>query len=61
MAWGQSLRAGTLPGDHEPVVSLGAAVRVNIFNFAVAEIDFVQPLDRPTRGWMWQFQFRPGF
>jgi outer membrane protein assembly factor BamA len=61
VAWGQSLRAGTLPGDHEPVVSLGAAVRVNIFNFAVAEIDFVKPLDRPTRGWMWQFQFRPGF
>ncbi len=61
IAWGQSLRAGTLPGDHEPVVSIGAAVRVNIFNFAVAEIDFVKPLDRPTRGWMWQFQFRPGF
>ena len=61
IAWGQSLRAGTLPGDQQPVVSFGAAVRVNIFNFAVAEIDFVKPLDRPTRGWMWQFQFRPGF
>jgi outer membrane protein assembly factor BamA len=61
IAWGQSLRAGTLPGDHEPVVSLGAAIRINVFNFAVAEIDFVKPLDRPTRGWMWQFQFRPGF
>jgi Tol biopolymer transport system component len=61
VAWGQSLRAGTLPGDNQPVVSLGAAVRVNIMNFAVAEIDFVRPLDRPTRGWMWQFQFRPGF
>ena len=61
VAWGQSLRAGTLPGDNEPVFSVGAAVRVNVFNFAVAEIDFVKPLDRPTRGWMWQFQFRPGF
>jgi hypothetical protein len=32
-----------------------------VFNFMVAEIDFVKPLDRPTRGWMWQFQLRPGF
>jgi len=61
VAWGQSLRTGTLPGDNEPVASVGAAIRVNVFNFAVAEIDFVRPLDRPTRGWMWQFQFRPGF
>ena len=61
VAWGQSLRAGTAPGDNQPVFSVGAAVRVNVFNFAVAEIDFVKPLDRPQRGWMWQFQFRPGF
>ncbi len=61
VAWGQSLRAGTPAGDNQPVFSVGAAVRVNVFNFTVAEIDFVKPLDRPTRGWMWQFQFRPGF
>ena len=61
VAWGQSLRTGTLPGDNRPVVSVGAAVRVNVLNFMVAEIDFVRPLDRPTRGWMWQFQLRPGF
>ena len=61
VAWGRSLRAGTLEGDHEPVMSVGAALRVNVLNFMVAEIDFVRPLDRPTRGWMWQFQFRPGF
>ena len=61
VAWGQSLRAGTLPGDNRPVVSVGAALRVNVLNFAIAEIDFVRPLDRPGRGWMWQFQFRPGF
>ena len=61
VAWGQSLRTGTLPGDNRPVVSVGAALRVNVLNFMVAEIDFVRPLDRPTRGWMWQFQLRPGF
>jgi Tol biopolymer transport system component len=61
IAWGQSLRAGTVPGDNKPVVSVGAAIRVNILGFAVAEIDYVRPIDRPRRGWLWQFQFRPGF
>ena len=35
-------------GDSQPVVSVGAAVRVNVLGFAVAEIDYVRPLDRPT-------------
>jgi Tol biopolymer transport system component len=48
-------------GDHEPVVSVGAAARINLFGFAVAEIDYVRPLDRPGRGWLWQFNLRPGF
>ena len=61
VAWGQSLRAGTFPGDNKPIASVGAAIRVNVLGFAVAEIDFVRPFDRPTRGWMWQFQLRPGF
>ncbi len=38
VAWGQSLRAGTLPGDNKPVASVGAALRVNVMGFAVAEI-----------------------
>ncbi len=61
IAWGRSERAGTPQGDSKPVVSVGAAIRVNILGFAVAEIDFVRPIDRPQRGWLWQFQFRPGF
>jgi Tol biopolymer transport system component len=61
VAWGRSERAGTPQGDSKPVVSVGAAIRVNVLGFAVAEIDFVRPIDRPTRGWVWQFQLRPGF
>ena len=52
VAWGQSLRAGTFPGDNKPIASVGAAIRDNVLGFAVAEIDFVRPFDRPTRGWM---------
>ena len=61
VAWGRSARAGFAEGDNQPVVSVGAAARINLFGFAVAEIDYVRPLDRPGRGWLWQFSLRPGF
>ena len=41
--------------------SVGVAMRANLFGFAVAEIDYVRPLDRPGRGWLWQFNLMPGF
>ncbi len=47
--------------DHQLVRSVGVAARVNLLGFAVAQIDYVRPLDRPGRGWMWQFSLRPGF
>jgi hypothetical protein len=43
------------------VRSVGALMRVNLLGFAVAQIDYSRPLDRPGRGWMWQFSLRPGF
>jgi Tol biopolymer transport system component len=43
------------------VKSWGAVARVNVLGFAVAEIDYVRPLDRLGRGWMWEFNLRPGF
>jgi Tol biopolymer transport system component len=61
VAWGRTTRPRFAGGDREPVVSVGAAARVNVFGFAVAEIDYVRPLDRPGRGWLWQFNLRPGF
>jgi outer membrane protein assembly factor BamA len=47
-------------GDKKPVASVGAAMRVNLFGFAVGEINYVKPLDR-NRGWLWQFNLMPGF
>ncbi len=43
------------------VSSVGAALRANVLGFAIAEIDYVRPLDRPGRGWLWQFNLMPGF
>jgi Tol biopolymer transport system component len=61
IAWGRSERTGFAEGDNQPVVSVGAAFRANVLGFAVAEINYVRPLDRPGRGWLWQFNLRPGF
>jgi Tol biopolymer transport system component len=61
VAWDRTTRPGFSAAAREPVVSVGAAMRINVLGFAVAEIDYVRPLDRPGRGWLWQFNLRPGF
>lgn len=61
VAWGRTSRLAITGGDRKPVSSAGAAARINVFGFAVAEIDYVCPLDRPGRGWIWQFNLMPGF
>jgi len=60
-AWNQSNSVLFAGIDRQWVRSVGAAARINLMGFAVAEIDYVRPLDRPGRGWMWQFNLRPGF
>lgn len=60
VAWGSNSRPSFADGDREIVKSIGAAIRANLFGFAVAEIDYVKPLNR-DRGWIWQFSLRPGF
>jgi hypothetical protein len=47
--------------NRDLVRSVGVAARINVLGFAVAEVDYVHPLDRPVRGWLWQFNFSPGF
>jgi Tol biopolymer transport system component len=61
VAWGQSTSVLYGGAKKEPVSSAGIAMRANLFGFAVAEIDYVRPLDRPNRGWLWQFNLMPGF
>ena len=47
VAWGQNTSLQFGGANKEPVTSFGAAIRANLFGFAVAEIDYVKPLDRP--------------
>ncbi len=60
-AWHQG-QSPTLFGGQRPVVSsTGVALRINVLGFAVAEVDFVHPFDRPGKNWLWQFGLTEGF
>jgi hypothetical protein len=60
-AWRDSDKAAFLGGGRQPVTSVGVALRVNLLGFAVGELDYVHPNDRPLQGWYWQFALQPGF
>lgn len=47
--------------DRDWVSSAGLLTRINLFGLMIAEIDFVKPFDRPSKGWTWQFALTPGF
>lgn len=48
-------------GNRDWVRSAGVALRANAFGYAIVEVDYVRPFDRPGRGWLWQFNLTPGF
>jgi outer membrane protein assembly factor BamA len=61
VAWDSSVNPFFLGGERDPVSSAGIAVRVAVQRFLAMEFDFVRPFDRPEKGWMFLFNFRPGF
>ena len=48
-------------GSRKGASSAGVALRVNLFGIAVGEFDFARPFQRPSRGWIFQFNLAPGF
>ncbi len=61
VAWNSGQRPSFLGGTRHGVSSVGGALRVNLFGFAVGEFDFARPLQRPGAGWVFQFNLTPGF
>jgi Tol biopolymer transport system component len=61
VAWTDSQRPSLFGGERDPISSTGVSLRANMFGFAVAQIDFAYPLQRPERGWVWAFNLMPGF
>lgn len=61
VAWDRGDRPDFFGGSRQPVSSVGAAIRANVFGFTVVQFDVVKPLDRPQKGWIFQFSLGPGF
>jgi hypothetical protein len=61
LAWTRSDQPSLFDVRRQAVASAGAALRMNLFGFAVAELNYVKPLMRPDKGWYWQLNLTPGF
>ena len=59
VAWDKVV--GPFENFRKGVSSVGAAVRVNAFGFAVVQFSAARPFDRPGQGWKYQFSFSPGW
>jgi Tol biopolymer transport system component len=61
VAWTPDDKASFLGGDRKIVKSYGTSIRLALSRYAVLTFDFVKPIDRPNKGWFWQFSLAPGF
>ena len=68
LAWSSNLEGtGTneqaffFGGDRDLLTSAGAGLRVNLFGFALGEVHWVYPFDRPDKGGHFQFAINTGF
>jgi Tol biopolymer transport system component len=61
VTWNKGSKPSFFNGTREPVSSGGISLRTNLMGFAVAQIDYARPFDRPGRGWIWGFSLTPGF
>jgi outer membrane protein assembly factor BamA len=61
VAWTGTETPSFLGGVRKPVYSVGAALRMNLFGYAIIEVDAAHALSRPNSGIVWQFGLTPGF
>jgi hypothetical protein len=61
VAWNRGSRPTILGGTIDGVSSVGVTLRANLLGFAVGQFDIARPLQRPGRGWVFQFHLSPGF
>ena len=48
-------------GGKKLISSYGATIRINLFGYAVGEVDYVHPIQRQGNKWMWEFNLIQGF
>jgi outer membrane protein assembly factor BamA len=61
VAWYNDEKPSFLGGDRTPVSSAGVGLRINLFGYAVGEVDYVHPFDHPGTNYVWEFNLLEGF
>lgn len=61
VAWDSSTSPKIFGGERDIVRSVGATARLNILGFAVLQVDWVTPLDRPGKNAFFEFNLLAGF
>jgi outer membrane protein assembly factor BamA len=61
VAWTPDDKPKFAGGSRPWVKSAGFGARANLLGFAVVEFNMAKPIDRPGRGWLYVFNFRPGY
>jgi Tol biopolymer transport system component len=61
VAWDSTSKPDLFGGDRKLVRSVGATARLNLFGFAVLQVDYAKPLDRPDKNAFFQFNLLTGF
>ena len=61
VAWDSASKPAVLGGSREWIKSVGATARVNLFGFAVVQVDYAKALDRAGRKPTWQVNLLTGF
>ena len=61
VAWNSGQKPALFGGSREGISSAGLALRANLFGYAVGQLDFSRPFQRPGSGWVVQFNLSPGF
>jgi Tol biopolymer transport system component len=61
VAWDSTTKPRLFGGTRDFAKSTGATARVNVLGFAVLQVDWVKPLDRPGKKPFFQFNLLTGF
>ena len=61
VAWDNSAKPEIFGGTRKIVSSTGVSFRMNLFGFAIGQMDLVHPFERPQKNWMVRFSLTEGF
>ncbi|MDR3625771.1 MAG: hypothetical protein P4L45_03010 [Ignavibacteriaceae bacterium] len=61
VAWYNDEKPKFFGGNRLPVSSVGVGLRINLFGYAVGEVDYVHPFNHPGTSYVWEFNLLEGF